>query len=127
MVDEEDGFPGSRDLGGARLIRVDYKGGGFTSLSDQIAEAADIPARTSFQALLENLSVLSDNEPLIVYVRHGDRLLADIGPALLHVITGWESFVRHGAGVHPLYLVIETGPRATVHAAFYPGGEVDWL
>ena len=126
-VDAEDDFPQGRNFQGARLLTVDYKGGGFTGLSDQIAVAAQIPTRTSFQALLENLSELSDREPLIVYVRHGDRLLADIGPALIHVLTSWERFVRHGTGVHPMYLVVETGPRARVNAAFYPGGKVDWL
>lgn len=125
-VNAEDDFPHGRDLRGARLIVVEYTGGGFTGLSDQIAEAAKIPTSGSFQALLENLSELSEREPLVVYVRHGDRLLADIGSALIHVITGWENYTRHGTGVHSMYLVIETGPRATVNAAFYPGGKVDW-
>jgi hypothetical protein len=123
----EDDFPHGRDLRGAHLLAVDYSGGGFNVLSDQIAKAARIPTSTSFQALLENLSELSEREPLIVYIRHGDRLLADVGPALIHVLTGWERYVRHAAGVHPLYLVIEIGPRATVNAAFYPGGIVNWL
>ena len=126
-VDAENDFPHGRNLHEVCLLTVDYKGGGFNVLSDQIAEAAQIPTRTSFQALLENLSELSDRGPLIVYVRHGDRLLADIGPALIHVITGWERFVRHARGVHSMYLVIETGPRARVDAAFYPGGVVNWL
>jgi hypothetical protein len=108
-------------------LTVDYNGGEFRGLSDHIAEAAQIPTCTSFQALVENLSDLSEREPLIVYVRHGDRLLMDIGPALIHVLTSWEGFVRHGNGVHPMYLVVETGPRATVNAAFHPGGKVDWL
>jgi hypothetical protein len=60
-------------------------------------------------------------------VRHADRLLADIGPALLYVAASWESFARHGKGVHSMYLVLDTGPRAKVSAAFYPGGKVDWL
>jgi hypothetical protein len=126
-VDAEDDFPRNHDLRGARLLAVDYKGGGFNMLSDHIAEAAQVPSNTSFQALMENLSALSDEEPLIVYVRHGDRLLADIGPALIHVLTGWERYVRHAAGVHSMYLVVETGPRAKVNAAFHPGGKVDWL
>jgi hypothetical protein len=126
-VDAEDDFPNGYDLQGVRLLTVEYKDGGFNVLSDHIAEAARIPTGTSFQALLENLSELSDREPVIVYIRHSDRLLADIGPALIHVLTSWEGYVRHAAGVHPMYLVMETGPRATVSAAFHPGGKVDWL
>jgi hypothetical protein len=76
---------------------------------------------------LENLSEISEREGLIVYIRHADRLLADIGPALIHVLTFWEQFVRHATGVHPMSLVPETGPGARVDAAFFPGGEVDWL
>lgn len=126
-VDAGDDFPRNRDLRGARLLTVEYEGGGFNVLSNDIAAAAQIPSNTSFQALMENLSELSDEEPLIVHVRHGDRLLADIGPALIHVLTDWEQYVRHAAGVHPMYLVVETGPRARVNAAFCPGGKVDWL
>lgn len=104
-----------------------YEGGGLSSLFDRVAEAALVPKRTSFQALLENLGDLADREPLVVYVRHFDRLLADIGPAAIHVLAGWEGFARHGTGVHSMYLVVETGPGAKVNAAFYPGTEVDWL
>ena len=126
-VSAEDDFPHGRDLQGARLLTATYEGGGIGALFYSIAQAAQIPGCTSFQALLENLSELSDREPLIVYIRHVGWLLADIGPALIHVPTGWEQFVRHASGVHSMYLVVDTGPRATINAAFYPGGKVDWL
>jgi hypothetical protein len=106
---------------------VAYNGGGLNVLFDQIAEAARVRTGTSFQALLENLSDVSEREPLVVYVRRGDRLLSDVGPALVHVLTSWEQYVRHATGVHPMYLVVEMGPREKVNAAFYPGGKVDWL
>ena len=104
-----------------------YEGGGIGTLFDQIAEAGLLPKSGSFQALLEDLEDLSKNKPLIVFVRNSNRLLADIGPALIHIVTGWAGFTRHAGGVSSMYLVLETGPRATVHAAFYPGGKVDWL
>ena len=123
---DADEFPRGWNLQGVRLLTVDYEGGGWTRLADQVAEAAHLPLSTSFQAWLENLSELSEKEPLLVYIRHGDRLLADIGPALLHITTGWEGYVRHGNGVHPMCLVIDAGPSATTNAAFYPGGKVNW-
>jgi hypothetical protein len=126
-VDAEAEFPNGRQLEGARLLTVTYEGGGLGILFDQIAAAAGLDGSNHFQALLEKLSALADQKPLIVYVRHADRLLGDVGPALLHISTFWESFVRHGSGVHSMYLVLETGPRAKVNAAFFPGGKVDWL
>lgn len=81
----------------------------------------------SLQAVLENLEDLSSETPLIVVVRRAHRLLADVGPAVLHLLDGWESFTHHGSGVSPMYLVLETGPRAQVSEAFHPGGPVDWL
>jgi hypothetical protein len=105
-VDTEANFPKGHDFKGARLLTVTYEGGGLGPLFDQIAEAALVPKRTSFQALLEHLGELSDREPLIIYLRHSDRLLADVGPALIHVLTGWELFCRHGTGVHSMYLVL---------------------
>ena len=115
------------NLDGANVLTVAYEGGGLNSAFNAIAKAANVSDNSSFQALLENLSELSEQQPLVVYLHRADRLLADVGPALIHVMTGWERFVRLGAGVHPMYLVVEIGPRATVHAAFYPGGKVDWL
>lgn len=114
-VDAEDDFPRGRDLPGVRLLTVAYNGGGLNVLFDQIAEAARVRTGTSFQALLENLSDVSEREPLVVYVRRGDRLLSDVGPALIHVLTSWEQYV------------VEMGPREKVNAAFCPGGKVDWL
>ena len=106
-VNTEDDFPKTYDVTGARLLIATYQGGGVSGFFDQVAEVAQLPSRGSFQAWLENLGDLSDIQPLIVYLRHADRLLADIGPALIHIVTGWERFARHGNGVHSMYLVLE--------------------
>jgi hypothetical protein len=81
----------------------------------------------SFQAFLENLENITNERPLVVVVRDADRLLADVGPALMHIVAGWESFTHHANGISAMYLVLETGPRALTNSAFYPGGVVDWL
>ena len=81
----------------------------------------------SFQALLENLEDLSLERPLVVFVQGGLKLLADVGPAVVHFMAGWEQYARHSNGVSSMYLVIETGPRAVTGAAFFPGGPVAWL
>ena len=95
-VDAEAEFPSGRQLEGVCLLTVIYEGGGLGILFDRIAAAAFLEGSNSFQALLEKLSALADQEPLIVYVRHADRLLADVGPALLHISTFWESFLGTG-------------------------------
>jgi hypothetical protein len=122
----DDSFPQGRDLQGARLLTVAYDGGGLVQLFNQIAKAADVPVDSSYQALLEHLGDMADKMPLVLYVQHADRLLADVGPALIAIMASWEKFARHGTGVHAMYLVVDIGPRATVDAAFWPGGKVDW-
>ena len=77
------------------------------------------------QATLEHLEELSHDMPLVIVVRDADRLLADVGLALIHFIAGWESFTHHASGISATHLVLETGPRAVTHSAFYPGGEVE--
>lgn len=126
-VTTEECFPkGWRAVENARLIDVTYAGGGIGPLFHQIASAAGIAAG-SFQAMLELLEDLSAAKPLVVCIRGGDRLLADIGPALIRILLGWERFARHGRGVSQMYLVVEIGPTAPIHAAFFPGGVVDWF
>jgi hypothetical protein len=122
----EDHFPTGINVDEARLIEVQYLSGGIGTLFDLIADAAKIPTG-SFQALLENLEDLSQDQPLILFVRGSLQLLADVGPALMHLMTGWESFARHANGVSAMYLVLETGSQAQVDRAFFPGGPVDWL
>jgi|SRR5579872_5003286 len=124
-VSREDEFPAGFNLEGARLVEVRYDGGGLGRLLATIEEAASIRGG-GFQALLEDLEAVAKTDPLVVYVEGADHLLADIGPALLHFTTGWETFAHHANGVSPMYLVLETGPRETVNAAFYPGGVVKW-
>ena len=126
-VDTETLFPKGREFEGAQLITVTYEGGGLWPLFNQIAAAAELPSISHIQVLFEYLGDLSDQTPTIVYVRHANRLLADVGPALLHVVAGWEAYARHGEGVHAMYLVLDIGPRAITQAAFYPGGKVEWL
>ena len=126
-VDSEAEFPKGREFDGARLIAVDYETGGLKSLFSQITTTAELPSASHIQVLFEYLGDLSDQMPIIVYVRHADRLLADVGPALLDVVAAWEGYARHGNGVHPMYLVLDTGPRAIINAAFYPGGRVECL
>ena len=96
-------------------------------LFNQIASEAKLPSVSHIQVLFEYLGDLSDQIPIIVYVRRADRLLADVGPALLDVMASWEGYARHGNGVHSMYLVLDTGPRAITNAAFYPGGKVNWF
>jgi len=122
-VDREQEFPVA--IKNARLIDVPYQGGGITTLIDNIAASCGVNS-SSFQAFLENLEEISHELPLVIVVRDADRLLADVGPALIHFMAGWEGFCRHASGISAMYLVLETGPRATVNAAFYPGGLVDW-
>ena len=126
-VDTEIQFPKGREFDGAQVITVAYNGGGLWPLLNEIATAAKLPSISHIQVFLEYLGDLSDQTPIIVYVRHADRLLADVGPALLHVVTAWEAHARHGNGVHSMYLVLDTGPRAITQSAFYPGGKVEWL
>jgi hypothetical protein len=126
VIEAEEDLASAYNLQGATLLTVVYEGGGLSSVLDHIAQAAHVANHGSFQSLLESLGDLADRKPLVVVIRHADRLLADVGPALIHVLAGWERFARHGSGVHSMYLVVETGPRSTVHAAFYPGGKVEW-
>ena len=126
-VDAEAEFPKGGNYDGAQLITVAYNGGGLLPLFDQIATEAKLPSVSHVQVLFEYLGDLSDQKPIIVYVQHADRLLADIGPALLGLITGWEGYARHGNGVHSMYLVLDTGPRAVTNAAFHPAGKVEWF
>jgi hypothetical protein len=125
-VDKEDKFleqwPSIKE---AKLIDVQYQGGGITTLLENIAASCDVRPG-SFQAILENLEDLTHETPLVIVVRGADRLLADVGPALIHLITGWEGFTHHASGVSAMYLVLETGPRAVTDSAFCPGGVVDW-
>jgi len=126
-VDEEQKFPeGCPSISQARLIDVQYNGGGLTGLLDDVVGAAGVAPHHSFQATLENLEDLSHEKPLIVVVRCADRLLADVGPAVLHLMAGWEDFTHHASGISAMYLVLETGPSAVTQSAFYPGGVVDW-
>ena len=126
-VDKEDEFPkGLSSIEAAHVVDVSYEDGGLTALMDRIAAACQTRSG-SFQAFLENLEDLSHERPLIVIVRHADRLLADVGPALIHFITGWERFTHHANGISAIYLILETGPRAITQSAFYPGGFVDWV
>ncbi len=110
----------------ARLIDIQYKGGGITTLFDNIAISCGVRSG-SFQALLENLERLTFQSPLVIVVRDAHRLLADVGPALIHIVTGWQGFTHHSSGVSAMYLVLETGPIAITNSAFFPGGLVDWL
>lgn len=126
-VDTEAEFPKGRDFDGAQLIAVAYEGGGLQPLFNQIAIAAELPSVSHIQVLFEYLGDLSERKPIIVHVRHADRLLADVGPALLHFVSAWEGYARHGNGVHPMYLVLDTGPQAITNAAFSPGGKVERL
>lgn len=125
-VDKEDQFPQhSSSIIQARLIDVRYKAGGVTTLLENIATSCGVESG-SFQAVLENLEDISHEKPLVVVVRDADRLLADVGPALVHVITGWERFTHHALGISAMYLVLEMGPRAVTNSAFYPGGAINW-
>ena len=105
-INAEDDITRAYNLEGACLLTVAYQGGGLGNLFNRVVQAARVPECTSFQALLENLGDLSDQKPLILFIRNGDRILADVGPALIHVLAGWEQFSRHGSGVHSMYLVI---------------------
>jgi hypothetical protein len=126
-VDKEDKFPDRWPaVEETRWIDVQYSGGGLTTLLDNVtASCGVLPG--SFQAILENLEDISHEMPLVIVVRDADRLLADVGPAIIHLITGWESFTHHASGISAMYLVLETGPRAITNAAFHPGGVVDWV
>jgi hypothetical protein len=125
-VDKEDKFPeGWPSIKDARFVDVQYKGGGITGFLENVAASCGVTPG-SFQAILENLDDLSHEMPLVIVVRDADHLLADVGPAIIHLITGWEGFTHHASGVSAIYLVLETGPRAVTHSAFYPGGVVDW-
>jgi hypothetical protein len=126
-VDKEDNFPaGLLSVEHARLIDVQYEGGGITHLLGNMAASCGVRSG-GFQATLENLEDISREIPLVIVVRDVDRLLADVGPALIHLITGWEGFTHHASGISAMYLVLETGPRAVTQGAFYPGGVVPWL
>jgi hypothetical protein len=125
-VTTEDRFPeGWPSIDQARLFDIPYRTGGLTGLLDSIGEATGIRAG-SFQATMENLEELSEERPLVIVVRDADRLLVDAGPAIIHLIADWEDFTHHASGISAMYLVLETGPRATVDSAFYPGGIVRW-
>jgi hypothetical protein len=110
----------------ARLVEVQYQTGGMNALLGAIAATAGVPYG-SIQALLENLEALSEEAPLVVLVRGSLRLLADVGPAVIALMTGWESFTHHASGISSMYLVLEIGPEALTSSAFYPGGLVRWL
>ena len=126
-VSEDDKFPERWPaVAETRLIDIQYRGGGLNALLDDIAAACEV-SPGGFQATLENLEDLSHDKPLVIFVRRANYLLADVGPALIDVITGWERFCRHANGVSAMYLVLEVGPRAIIEAAFNPGGALDWL
>jgi hypothetical protein len=126
-VHEDERFPNHWPASkAAKLIAVTYTGGGVTKLLDEISAAAGVMPG-SFQAVLENLEDLSHEKPLVVFVRRAHHLMADVGPAILHLVDGWETFTHHANGISAMYLVLETGPRGQVDAAFYPGGVVNWL
>jgi|SRR6185437_15548145 len=126
-VNTEDNFPaGLPSINETTFVDISYETGGLTALLDSITEAAGVTSG-AFQAVLENLENLSREKPLVVCVRGADRLLADIGPAVIHLITGWEGFTHHASGISAMYLVLETGPRAITNCAFYPGGVVNWI
>jgi len=125
--DNEDDFKGHLPPASeARSIVVSYAGGGLTALLESIAFSAGVTPG-GFQATLENLEGLTHDRALVIVVSHADRLLGDVGPAVIHLITGWELFTHHGSGISAMYLVLETGPREIVNAAFHPGGVVDWM
>ena len=105
---------------------IRYQGGELTALLQNIALACGVRGG-SFQAVLENLEDISHEKPLVIVVRDANRLLADVGPAVIHLMTGWEGFTHHANGISAMYLVLETGPSAITQSAFYPGGTVDWL
>jgi len=44
----------------------------------------------SLHETLEHFEELSRDMPLVIVVRDADRLLADVGLALIHFIAGWE-------------------------------------
>lgn len=126
-VSKEENFPqGYPSVKDAHLVDVQYGGGGLTGLLETIATSCGV-AYGSFQALLENLEDLSREKALVLVVRDADRLLRDVGPAVIHLVTGWESFTHHANGISAMYLVLETGPSAVTQSAFYPGGVVGWL
>ncbi len=125
-VDKEDQFPTQLpSINQARFVDIQYQGGGLTTVLEMVTASCGVKFG-SFQATLENLEGISHEVPLVVVVRDADRLLADVGPALIHLITGWESFTHHANGISAMYLVLETGPSAVTNSAFYPGGVVDW-
>jgi hypothetical protein len=125
-VDKEDKFPEHLpSINEARLIDIQYQGGGLTTVLDDIASSSGV-IPDGFQATLENLEDISHEVPLVIVVRDADRLLADVGPALIHVITAWEAFTHHANGISAMYLVLEMGSREVTNSAFYPGGVVDW-
>lgn len=90
-------------------------------LFEDIAATARVRPNSVYQGLLENLEEISRAKPLIVFIRHADQLMADIGPALVELLLKWERYVRAADGVRAMYLVVEMGPRAPVRAAFFPG------
>jgi hypothetical protein len=110
----------------AQLLDVRYQDGGLTTLLNEIASLCGVRFG-SFQALLENIEGQTSKKPIVIVIRDADRLLADVGPALIHVITGWEGFTHHASGVSAMYLVLETGSSAVTNSAFFPGGVVDWV
>src|SRR5437870_4418844 len=126
-IDREDSFPAEfPSIGDAQLMDIRYQGGELTALLQNIALACGVRGG-SFQAVLENLEDISHEKPLVIVVRDANRLLADVGPAVIHLMTGWEGFTHHANGISAMYLVLETGPSAITQSAFYPGGTVDWL
>jgi hypothetical protein len=127
VVHSEANFPSGYNLVDAQILDIAYRGGGLGGLFDLIEAAAQIPSRGSFQAMLENLEALSSSGALILVVRGATQLLADVGPALLHIMAGWEGFAHHATGVSAMYLVLDTGPAERVNAAFNPGGVIEWL
>jgi hypothetical protein len=108
------------NLEGAKVIEVDYKGGGWKALFGDIASKAECRQSSSLQALYENLEDLTDKRPLVVFITGVERLLIDVGPGLLAAMAHWEAFVRHGSGLSSMYLVLDVGPRELTDATFRP-------
>jgi len=109
VTDESGGFPAGFNTTGAKIVDVTYRGGGWSALMHELADAAQEPLLPThhMQAFYEGLEALSQEQPFVLLVRRADRLLEDVGFALLDAIAHWEAFVRHGTGVADMYLVLE--------------------
>jgi hypothetical protein len=108
VILEDNAFPQSwLTPNEATLVEVVYADGGLSKLMGDIAAIAGVCAG-SFQALLDNLEWLSEQKPLVVIVRRGADLVADVGPALLHFINGWEEYTHHALGIRAVSEQIES-------------------